>query len=133
MEKEEELILEELENLKEQLKDRNLEDLRGELQKEKNDFEKLNENIKDWEKEKLILEENINKLQKEKNDIDKEEAKNHEAISKEKELIASIKKDMEEREILFKEKEKEYLNLKEEIKVSNVEEEISRIRVSDKK
>lgn len=35
MEKEEELILEELENLKEQLKDRNLEDLRGELQKEK--------------------------------------------------------------------------------------------------
>lgn len=66
MEKEEELILEELENLKEQLKDRNLEDLRGELQKEKNDFEKLNENIKDWEKEKLILEENINKLQKEK-------------------------------------------------------------------
>lgn len=43
MEKEEELILEELENLKEQLKeqlkDRDLEDLRGELQKEKNDFE----------------------------------------------------------------------------------------------
>lgn len=35
MEKEEELILEELENLKEQLKGRNLEDLRGELQKEK--------------------------------------------------------------------------------------------------
>lgn len=35
MEKEEELILEELENLKEQLKDRNLEDLRGRLQKEK--------------------------------------------------------------------------------------------------
>ncbi|KEJ01645.1 AAA family ATPase [Clostridium botulinum] len=133
VEKEEELILEELENLKEQLKDRNLEDLRGELQKEKNDFEKLNENIKDWEKEKLILEENINKLQKEKNDIDKEEAKNHEAISKEKELIASIKKDMEEREILFKEKEKEYLNLKEEIKISNVEEEISRIRAYDKK
>ncbi len=66
VEKEEELILEELENLKEQLKGRNLEDLRGELQKEKNDFEKLNENIKDWEKEKLILEENINKLQKEK-------------------------------------------------------------------
>ncbi|HID0856235.1 TPA: SbcC/MukB-like Walker B domain-containing protein, partial [Clostridium botulinum] len=133
VEKEEELILEELENLKEQLKDRNLEDLRGRLQKEKNDFEKLNENIKDWEKEKLILEENINKLQKEKSHIDKEEAKNHEAISKEKELIASIKKDMEEREILFKEKEKEYLNLKEEIKVSNVEEEINRIRASDKK
>lgn len=40
---------------------------------------------------------------------------------------------MEEREILFKEKEKEYLNLKEEIKVSNVEEEISRVRASDKK
>ncbi|MHB9936479.1 exonuclease SbcC [Clostridium sporogenes] len=133
MEKEEELILGELENLKEQLKDKNLEDLREELQKEKNDFEKLNENIKAWEKEKLILEENINRLQKEKNHIDKEEAKNHEAISKEKELIASIKKDKEEREILFKGKEKEYLNLKEEIKVSNVEEEISRIRASDKK
>ncbi|EPY2307063.1 AAA family ATPase [Clostridium sporogenes] len=133
MEKEEELILKELENLKEQLKDRNLEYIREELQKEKNDFEKLNKNIKSWEKEKLILEENISKLQKEKNNIDKEEAKNHEAISKEKELIVSIKKDREEREILFKEKEKEYLNLKEEIKVSNVEEEISKIRASDKK
>ncbi|MCW6075669.1 AAA family ATPase [Clostridium sporogenes] len=131
--KEEELILQELENLKEQLKDRNLKDLREELQKEKNEFQKLNENIKTWEKEKLILEENISKLQKEKNNIDKEEAKNHEAISKEKELIVSIKKDREEREILFKEKEKEYLNLKEEIKVSNVEEEISKIRASDKK
>ncbi|EJE7233756.1 exonuclease SbcC [Clostridium sporogenes] len=131
--KEEELILEELENLKGQLKDRNLKDLREELQKEKNEFQKLNENIKTWEKEKLILEENISKLQKEKNNIDKEEAKNHEAISKEKELIVSIKKDREEREILFKEKEKEYLNLKEEIKVSNVEEEISKIRASDKK
>ncbi|AUM94378.1 TPA: AAA family ATPase [Clostridium botulinum] len=131
--KEEELILEELENLKEQLKDRNLKDLREELQKEKNEFQKLNENIKTWEKEKLILEENISKLQKEKNNIDKEEAKNHEAISKEKELIVSIKKDREEREILFKEKEEEYLNLKEEIKVSNVEEEISKIRASDKK
>lgn len=131
--KEEELILEELENLKGQLKNRNLKDLREELQKEKNEFQKLNENIKTWEKEKLILEENINKLQKEKNNIDKEEAKNHEAISKEKELIVSIKKDREEREILFKKKEKEYLNLKEEIKVSNVEEEISRIRASDKK
>ncbi len=65
MEKEEELILEELENLKEQLKDRNLEDLRGRLQKKKW-FEKLNENIKELGKEKLILEENINKLQKEK-------------------------------------------------------------------
>ncbi|MCR1973173.1 AAA family ATPase [Clostridium sporogenes] len=133
MEKEEELILKELENLKEQLKDRNLEYLREELQEEKNEFQKLNENIKNWEKEKLILEENISKLQKEKNNIDKEEAKNHEAISKEKELIVSIKKDREEKEILFKEKEKEYLNLKEEIKVSNVEEEISRIRASDKK
>ncbi|APF26953.1 AAA domain protein [Clostridium sporogenes] len=133
MEKEEELILKELENLKEQLKDRNLEDLREKLQKEKNDFEKLNKNIKSWEEEKVILEENISKLQKEKNNIDKEEAKNHEAISKEKELIVSIKKDREEREILFKEKEKEYLNLKEEIKVSNVEEEISKIRASDKK
>ncbi|AVQ39518.1 exonuclease SbcC [Clostridium botulinum] len=131
--KEEELILEELGNLKKQLKDRNLKDLREELQKEKNEFQKLNENIKTWEKEKLILEENISKLQKEKNNIDKEEAKNHEAISKEKELIVSIKKDREEREILFKEKEKEYLNLKEEIKVSNVEEEISKIRTSDKK
>ncbi|HDK7154975.1 TPA: AAA family ATPase [Clostridium botulinum] len=131
--KEEELILEELGNLKKQLKDRNLKDLREELQKEKNEFQKLNENIKTWEKEKLILEENISKLQKEKNNIDKEEAKNHEAISKEKELIVSIKKDREEREILFKEKEKEYLNLKEEIKISNVEEEISKIRASDKK
>ncbi|MBU5299666.1 AAA family ATPase [Clostridium sporogenes] len=131
--KEEELILEELEHLKGQLKDGNLKDLREELQKEKNEFQKLNENIKTWEKEKLILEENISKLQKEKNNIDKEEAKNHEAISKEKELIVSIKKDREEREILFKEKEKEYLNLKEEIKVSNVEEEISKIRASDKK
>lgn len=133
MEKEEELILKELENLKEQLKDRNLEYIREELQKEKNDFEKLNKNIKSWEEEKLILEENISKLQKEKNNIDKEEAKNHEAISKEKELIVSIKKDREERKILFKEKEKEYLNLKEEIKVFNVEEEISRIRASDKR
>jgi len=133
MEKEEELILKELENLKEQLKNRNLKNLREELQKEKNDFQELNKNIKSWEEEKLILEENINRLQKEKNHIDKEEAKNHEAISKEKELIASIKKDKEEREILFKGKEKEYLNLKEEIKVSNVEEEISRIRASDKK
>lgn len=131
--KEEELILEELGNLKKQLKDRNLKDLREELQKEKNEFQKLNENIKTWEKEKLILEENISKLQKEKNNIDKEEAKNHEAISKEKELIVSIKKDREEREILFKEKEEEYLNLKEEIKIFNVEEEISKIRASDKK
>ncbi len=72
MEKEEELILKELENLKEQLKDRNLEDLREKLQKEKNDFEKLNKNIKSWEEEKVILEENISKLQKEKNNIDKE-------------------------------------------------------------
>ncbi|NFT80392.1 SbcC/MukB-like Walker B domain-containing protein, partial [Clostridium sporogenes] len=131
--KEEELILEELENLKKQLKNINLQDLRGELQKEKNDFHKLNENIKFWEEEKLILEENINKLQKEKNHIDKEEAKKNEAISKEKELIASIKKDREEKEILFKEKEKEHTNLKEEIKVSNVEEEINKIRVCDKK
>ena len=131
--KEEELILEELENLKKQLKDRNLKDLREELQKEKNEFQKLNENIKFWEEEKLILEENINKLQKEKNHIDKEEAKKNEAISKEKELIASIKKDREEKEILFKEKEKEHTNLKEEIKVSNVEEEINKIRVCDKK
>lgn len=131
--KEEELILEELENLKEQLKDRSLEYLREELQKEKNDFQKLNKNIKSWEEEKIILEENINKLQKEKNNIDKEEAKNHEAISKEKELIVSIKKDKEEKEVLFKEKEKEHTNLKEEIKVSNVEEEINKIRVSDKK
>ena len=133
MEKEEELILKELENLKEQLKNKNLKNLREELQKEKNDFQELNKNIKSWEEEKLILEENINRLQKEKNHIDKEEAKKNEAISKEKELIVSIKKDREEREILFKQKEKEYLNLKEEIKVSNVEEEISRIRASDKK
>jgi len=133
MEKEEELILKELENLKEQLKNKNLKNLREELQKEKNDFQELNKNIKSWEEEKLIFEENINRLQKEKNHIDKEEAKKNEAISKEKELIVSIKKDREEREILFKQKEKEYLNLKEEIKVSNVEEEISRIRASDKK
>ncbi|EJO5348368.1 AAA family ATPase [Clostridium botulinum] len=131
--KEEELILQELEDVKKQLEDKNLEKLREKLQNAKNDFEKLNNDMKTWEKEKLILEENINKIQKEKSNIDKEEAKKNEAILKEKELIDSIKKEKEEKEVLFKEKEKQYFKLKEEINVSNVQDEINKIKVYDKK
>ncbi|WP_251861280.1 SbcC/MukB-like Walker B domain-containing protein [Clostridium sp. Marseille-Q2269] len=131
--KEEELILEELEDLNKQLENRDLDDLVYKLKKEKDDFQKLNSNIKLWEKEKLELEEEINNIQKEKNNIDKEEAKKNESILKEKELIAAIEKDKEEQEVLFKKKENEYTTLKEEIKVYDVEEEINKIRDYDKK
>ncbi|NFV13044.1 exonuclease SbcC [Clostridium sporogenes] len=131
--KEEEIILEELEKEKKQLKDKNLNDLEKEIQKEKNNFDKLNKNITLWEKEKLALEESVNKLQKEKNNIDKEEAKNHESISKQKEIIISSEKDRKEKEALFKEKEKQYIKLKEELKIYNVEEEINKVKVSDRK
>lgn len=131
--KEEEIILEELEKIREELRDENLDDLAKEIQKEKNNFDKLNKDINIWEKEKLELEEKINKLQKEKNNIDKEEAKNQESISKQKEIIISSEKDKKEKESLFKEKEKQNMKLKEELKVYNVEEEIDKIKVSDRK
>lgn len=131
--KEEEIILEELEKIREELRDENLDDLAKEIQKEKNNFDKLNKDINIWEKEKLELEEKINKLQKEKNNIDKEEAKNQESISKQKKIIISSEKDKKEKESLFKEKEKQNMKLKEELKVYNVEEEIDKIKVSDRK